>query len=176
MDKKNLKKWFIFGSMFIIILGTLSHFFYDWSGESKILGIFVPVNESVWEHVKLALFPSLLLFFIRLFFLKDNKNFIIATFFSVLTMVVLIPSLFYLCIFIVGKDQLILNILNFIVSVITGEYIFYIIMKKFPLNKTYKVISVLGLILILSMYFTFTLFPPKISIFEDPVTNTYGFE
>ena len=39
---------------------TLLHFVYEWSGSAVIVGLFAPVNESVWEHIKLLFFPGLL--------------------------------------------------------------------------------------------------------------------
>ena len=40
-------------------LGTLNHFLYFLSGQSPIIALFCPVNESVWEHLKLLYFPFL---------------------------------------------------------------------------------------------------------------------
>ena len=40
-------------------LGTLNHFLYFLSGQSPIVALFCPVNESVWEHLKLLYFPFL---------------------------------------------------------------------------------------------------------------------
>lgn len=47
------------GAIFSLAVGALSHFFYEWSGGSTAAGIFFPVNESVWEHMKLVFFPFL---------------------------------------------------------------------------------------------------------------------
>lgn len=41
-------------------LGALCHFTYEWSGNNFIVGLFTPVNESVWEHLKLVWLPMLL--------------------------------------------------------------------------------------------------------------------
>ena len=51
--KKNVIAFFIIG-----ILGTLSHFIYEWTGENLIAGYFFNVNESTWEHLKLLFFPT----------------------------------------------------------------------------------------------------------------------
>ena len=40
-------------------LGTVAHFLYVWF-PSALLGLFVPVNESVWEHLKLLFWPTIL--------------------------------------------------------------------------------------------------------------------
>ena len=58
MDRTKL--YFIGGILFTAILGTLSHFFYDWTGQGALIGLISPVNESTWEHMKLVFFPLLL--------------------------------------------------------------------------------------------------------------------
>ena len=40
----------------VSLLGTLLHFTYRWSGRNPLIA---PVNESVWEHMKLLFFPML---------------------------------------------------------------------------------------------------------------------
>ncbi len=42
---------------FVWIFGAASHFFYQWSGGSRLLGLLFPHNESVWEHGKLGFWP-----------------------------------------------------------------------------------------------------------------------
>ena len=42
---------YAFGTAFIL------HELYKWTGENPIIGLFSPVNESVWEHLKLAFYP-----------------------------------------------------------------------------------------------------------------------
>ena len=57
---KKLKKYVWIGILFCLILGSLSHFFYSWTLSNPIVGIFCPVSESAWEHMKLVFFPVLL--------------------------------------------------------------------------------------------------------------------
>ena len=55
---------FISGFLFTSVLGTLSHFFYEWSGDSTFIGLVCPISESAWEHMKLLFFPALLYCFL----------------------------------------------------------------------------------------------------------------
>ena len=55
----SLQKWTILnyelvGMVFIILLGSMSHFTFELSGFNPIVGAFSAVNESVWEHLKLG--------------------------------------------------------------------------------------------------------------------------
>ena len=55
-----LKKLTFIGIIFTIILGTISHNVYPWTGNNFIAGLFSPVNASIWEHMKIAFFPMLI--------------------------------------------------------------------------------------------------------------------
>ena len=62
MDNENMKSLKIYlaaGVIFSAVLGTLSHFFYEWSGQNPVVALFSPINESTWEHMKLVFFPIL---------------------------------------------------------------------------------------------------------------------
>ena len=47
------------------IFGAASHFFYQWSGGARLLGLLFPHNESVWEHGKLGFWPLCLALLLR---------------------------------------------------------------------------------------------------------------
>ncbi len=42
-----------------VLAGTVAHFLYEPLGRPRLLVMFLPVNESPWEHVKLAVWPLL---------------------------------------------------------------------------------------------------------------------
>ena len=58
----------------LFILGSLLHFAYDYSNKNKIVGLFAPVNESIFEHSKILLTPLLLFWFVLFFFIKEEVN------------------------------------------------------------------------------------------------------
>ena len=43
-----------------ITVGVFAHSIYEFSGKNPITGLIAPVNESVWEHLKILFFPFLL--------------------------------------------------------------------------------------------------------------------
>ena len=59
LKKEVLKKSTLGGILWTLMIGTLSHFFYQWSGENFFVGLLSPVNETIWEHLKLLFFPAL---------------------------------------------------------------------------------------------------------------------
>ncbi len=170
---KYFKKCFILSFIFIIVLGTISHFLYEWSNYNKIIGFFVAVNESTWEHIKLALFPALILSIVRLIYVKNN-NLLAGMFISLISMIILIPLLFYGYTFLLGHHNVILDITLFIISVFIGEFLFYKVLSINKSLKIYNIYFIIGIILILTSYSLFTFFPIKSFMFEDPVDHIYG--
>ena len=73
--RTKILKFEIIGVFFIIFLGAFLHFTFALSGNNKIVGIFSAVNESTWEHFKLAVFPAFFWLLIELKLLKGQKIF-----------------------------------------------------------------------------------------------------
>ena len=44
---KHLKRYTIIGIFFVLTIGTLAHFLYDWAKNNHIVGLFTPINESI---------------------------------------------------------------------------------------------------------------------------------
>ena len=62
-EKRNIQRtvWGSIAGFFIVsLLGTVWHYLYGFSGGNAFVGIFAPINESVWEHLKLLFYPFLL--------------------------------------------------------------------------------------------------------------------
>ena len=65
---------FVAGIPFILMFGGLTHFAFAWLGKTNWAAPFVPVNESVWEHLKMSYWTTFLwFFFIFLFFGKRYR-------------------------------------------------------------------------------------------------------
>lgn len=174
MNIKKLKKYEIFGLIFIFILGTLLHFTYGISGQNKFIAIFSAVNESVWEHLKLLFFPMLLTTIIGYFYIgKTIPNFICSKTIGILVSLFFTIVFFYTYTGILGKSVTFIDISSFFVSAILGQFISYmLIMNKFKCNSK---LSITVIIILLICFITFTFFTPRINLFKDPLTNSYGF-
>ena len=57
MRRSNHGIWLVWG--ITALIGTGWHFLYDWL-PFQLVGMVAPVNESVWEHLKLLFWPFLL--------------------------------------------------------------------------------------------------------------------
>ncbi len=114
-----LKRNMIIGVVFVLITGVLSHFLYEWTGNSFLAGLFTPVNESVWEHMKLLFFPMLFYSLILIIASKESYDCLASSLcFGILTGTLLIPVLFYAYTSLLGKNVLALDIATFALSVI----------------------------------------------------------
>ena len=96
INNRSVLTYEVIGMVFIILLGSALHFTFEWSGNQPIVGAFSAVNESVWEHLKLAFWPSLLFMLVEYALLnKKANNFALAKTVGVYTMVAIIPIIFY---------------------------------------------------------------------------------
>lgn len=172
---KLILKLSIFAALFVIIFGSLFHFVYDWSGKNKIIGALTPVNESVWEHLKLALIPILLFALIEWLFLrKQNKNLWCAKAAESWLVIFLITSFFYTYTGLIGFNTLWADILlTFIIPVIIGKYLSYKLLSRENQPKS-KIIPAVSLLILLFAFIFFTFKPPHLPLFQDKNDNTYG--
>lgn len=162
----SLKKWEVVGFFWIIILGSLLHFTFEFSGGSKLVGLFSPVNESVWEHLKMGYFSLTFFMIIEYFFIKNKtKNFFISKFIGIISMFIFIIIVFYSYKAITGSHNVIVDIGSFILGALLCQTISYNIMKKsIRLSDSFGLVmfTLLGLSF---MFFTF--YPLHIPLFMD---------
>ena len=168
--KKSFRNFQIASAIFVIILGTILHFTFVWSGENKIVGIFSAVNESTWEHLKLIFYPMLITTIVGNYIFDEKV--ICAKLVGVITAMLFTVTFFYTYTGIIGTNYAILNIASFVVSVILGEYITNRIYEKnIPCNS--NIATIIWIIILLS-FVIFTFNPPQINLFKDPITAMYG--
>ena len=165
----------LLGALFIVLLGSALHFTFDWSNKLWLVGIFSAVNESTWEHLKLAVIPALLWMLIEIKILKERPwNFFLAKAVGIYSMPILIIVIFYSYKAVLGKNLLFLDISTFVIAVVIGQLISYKTMFLGKLPEIYDRIALFFLILLLFAFFIFTFYPPHIFLFQDPITLRYG--
>ena len=110
--------------IFISVIGTLLHFMYEWSGHNKVISLFVAVNESTWEHIKIALTPTFIWALYDGAVYGLNPNYFEAKALSILVIIVLIPLLFYAYQLITKKAILAIDITIFYLTIIISNLVF----------------------------------------------------
>lgn len=152
------------------VLGCLFHFIYGWSGESPAAGLFFPVNESTWEHLKLIFFPILLLSIWEYVMLAKNcTNFICVKFVSTLIGMSLTVILFYTYTGVYGKNSEVMNILLYFISLCAAYYASYTMLRRNTLSGISCRFCYFGFLAVTLLFALFTVFPPPIGLFAPPV-------
>ena len=169
--QRDIRLWQFAGFSLTSLAGTLLHFLYDWTNESLLIAPFSGVNESTWEHMKLLFFPLFIFALIQSRFFKDTPAFWHIKFRGIVTGLVLIPLLFYTYNGAFGKSPDWLNITLFFVAdaaaFLTETRTFHKLHRQSRLS--------LGLLCVIGVLFVvFTFATPRLPLFQDPITRTYG--
>ena len=172
------KLWIILGIPIIFLIGSLMHFAYDWSGQLTIVGIFAPVNESIWEHLKLSIYPTFLWWIIGFFSFNDDDvstyRWFTCCVISVIISPIVITSFYYTYTGALGIHSLFLDIFSLFLGLFIAQYLALHIFNKSKITKIHFYLSMLISVLIITSFTLFTFSPPKLPIFMDSSTNQYG--
>lgn len=174
-QRKSVFVYELFGMIFIITLGSILHFTFEFSGYQPVVGAFSAVNESVWEHLKLGFWPALLYAAIEYRYVrKSTNNFLFAKAVGIYTIPITIAVLFYSYTAILGGDLLVIDILTFILAVIIGQLASYKLLVYRKLQGNLNQLSLVALALLGLAFALFTFHPPHLPIFRDPISGEYG--
>lgn len=162
-----MKIWQVIGFIFVSVLGTLLHFFYDWTGGSPVAALIGAVDESVWEHMKLIFYPMVLFAFIQ-YRKTGGKCFWWIKLAGILTALTLIPVLYYTYSGILGVTANWFNVTIFFLAAAAG---FFLEARLFLRDKACKKpqwIAVLILAVLAVAFTVFTFWKPDIPLFQIP--------
>lgn len=170
-----MKKIKIVGVFISFILAIIFHFIYGWVPNS-VISVIAPVNESIWEHMKLIVTPSIIFSIFEYFIYKKKdiefNNFILSYAISSILGIIVYLLLYIPLNDIFGHKAYIAISLLFLILIIV-QIVSYYIMNKSNIKHS----SDVGILLILIIYFAFgylTYHPPKINLFYDYMNKGYG--
>ena len=147
---KTFNKYIILGIIFNLLLGSLQHFFYEWSGTNAIIGIFSPIDESVFEHLKLLYFPMTIWIIIGYFLYgKKNRNYFFSAICGLITGMITIPLLYYFYTSFTKTNYLAIDLTIYFISVCLSYLLFGYLYKDYD----FRILSVKGGILIWELFF-----------------------
>lgn len=165
---------FYVGIIFIAVTGTFLHFLYEISHHKKIVALFAAVNESTWEHIKIGITPTIIWSLYDGYVYGMNANYIIGKTLSLLTIIILIPILFYTYTIFTKKAILWIDVICFYVVIIMSQLVFNYFINSQPLPFIYTYLSGILLFIEIGVYMFFTFHPLKNFIFKDPISHKYG--
>ena len=107
------------------------HFLYEWSGSSVLVAWFCPVNESVWEHLKLGFWGVVFFSLIEYWFVRDKvNNFILAKAAGILSIQLFVLIVFYTYTSIVHTHIVVVDITSYIIGFVICQIIRYKILMS----------------------------------------------
>lgn len=173
--KLSVKQRKLIGFLFVSVMGTFLHFFYEIAGGSIAAALISAVNESIWEHMKLVFYPMLLYSLVEIALVPEEKAVIrCSSLTGILLALVLIPVLYYTYTGILGISADWFNVTIFFLAA-GGAYRLEYTLETRLQNCRISAAVWWGIILLIVGAFTAaTFFPPHIPLFRDPVNEYYG--
>ncbi len=159
------------GLLIVMVVGFIMHYVYEWSGNSFLVGLFVPVSESAWEHMKLVYLPLLLLsVFIMTRWGNELPPATTGMLLGIMAGTWLIPILFYTYRGIVGYGIPAVDMATFFASVIICGFAIMHLVKRCQDDALPILKFVLGVLVIVQgvLFLWFTYHPPGIGLFAAP--------
>lgn len=171
----SIKKTRLISILGIFLISFLAHFMYDLF-PNVITSFFFPVNESIWEHMKI-LFTSTMIYGVFDYILMKRFNIkynnLLLELFITSFLSVIIYLIIYIPIYLLYGENLIVSIILMIITYIITKYIGYYIL----IQKEYRLLNIISIFLIIMCYLGFiylTYNPIHNFIFYDTVDRKYG--
>ena len=169
---KNIK---IIGVFVIFILSIIFHFMYNWF-PNILFSIIFPVNESIWEHMKLIA-TSTLVFSIFEYFTYKRSNIHINNFILAYAISIIVGIIIYLILYI-PLDNILGHHLFIAILLLFVIFIFIQVISYYIMNmNNIKYSNIMGIIIIILIYYLFgylTYNPIHISLLYDYMNKHYG--
>lgn len=159
----------IYGAVFIIVLGSLLHFTYEATGQARWVGVFSAMDESVWEHLKLAFWPgaawTLLL---RLIPIHRPQNFWAGRAASLLLTPLAIAVGFYGYTALIGGHSLILDLALFVASIACGQAAAVGVYNAPKLGRGFESLALMLVLILLAAFSSLSFVGIDAPLFQPP--------
>lgn len=172
-DARFAKIYHWIGIAFVCIVSVPLHFLYEWSGELPAAGLFAPINESIWEHLKLVFWPLLLWWGIGYVLFKNSKNlsrykwFTAAAVSAFLSMAVIV-AWYYTWTGGFHIESPVIDIGSLFIAVPIGQLVAIHVYRVVEPRMIYLILAGAFFVVFSGMFFLFTFFAPDFPIFIPP--------
>ena len=158
------------------LLGSVLHFLFDWTRHNRFVALLSAVNESYWEHIKIAIWP---VFFLQVVLFASGgyqyTSFIPAATIALYSIPVSMIGLVFAYKAVTKKNILWLDISIFFVCIAIAQSSFVLIFDQLNPTGGMIVMATLFLFGLIVAFLLFTLRPPKEpDVFLDPIKKDYG--
>jgi len=158
-------------------LGILWHFLFELANENAFVGLFAPINESVWEHLNILFFPFVISMLIEYFLYgRRTYNFFSSKLVGLSVGLITIIIGYYVTVGAFAINNMVSNIAIFTVSVILSFLVSYLRMLRTPkmAGGIWEGAAICVMCIIFALLLIFTYYPPHIPIFRDPTNMNYS--
>ena len=162
----------------ITIIGSLLHFAYDWTGHNRVVAVFAAVNESYWEHIKIAFWP-VLLWFAAQFALGGwaIPGFVPAATIALYSVPVTMIAVVFGYKSLTRRNVLWVDILAFFVTVAVSLSVFALVATELAASGWTIGLGVVFFLVLGIAFARYTLTPPdEPDLFIDPLNDRYGLD
>jgi len=159
------KKEFIIVSIVMLVLGTSMHFAHHLPFFNHFLGYIFPVNECVWEHMKMIFYPALLTA-LYMWITRKDISLISGPIAAGILGLPIAQAFFYGYWIFLGHSNLVIDIICYIIEIFLVMWIGNKLNERGVLKKLWPLFAVLaaGMIILLG-YLTYNV--PDMIFFEQ---------
>lgn len=173
--KELLRNWNYAGTITLLVAGTALHYAFAWSGESKIVALIAPVNESVWEHLKMGYWALIFFSVVEYRSVHDKvNNYFPARLAGVLVLEATILVIHYGYSLLVSENNLWVDIGSYVIGAINCQFLVSRLQQTKVLSGVINKLSLVALIAIALLLGLTTYYPPHLQLFKDSRNGTYG--
>lgn len=162
------------GAVVIYAAAVYLHFAFTLSGGGALALIFGAVNESVWEHVKIFSIAYVGYAILQLCWLRlPFKRYLVAKVIGLYVLMGTMIGFFYAYTAVIGRNIPRVDVISSLVLVILVQALSFFLETGENRLGEYFAPAVMLLMLYYLMFFSFTIFPPRLPLFRDP-SGGYG--
>lgn len=164
-------KKIIINTIIIFIISVLIHSFYNLL-PNFLTSIFFPVNESIWEHMKMIFTSYMLFILLKFAFNKLDKNDLFATVTSAIFNIIIF-LIIYIPIYNLFGEHLVVTLIIYFITILISNFLWVKLTKK-EINKKFHKLFFIPIIIVYIIFTYLTYYPIKAEIFYDKPNEKYG--
>lgn len=163
---KHEKRYFLVACLGAIIGGSALHFLYT-ALPNPLTALIAPVNESVWEHLKLLYYPTLLAAYLLSKCTIERQRLWSGFLIALLAMPLFLVGVYELLVCGFGVEGLLVDIGLYVVTMAGGFALAYVLYRK---GAALRATGVLAMLVILygAFLIVFSFSAPHFGIFLPP--------
>ncbi|SDG44654.1 hypothetical protein SAMN05216241_11327 [Limimonas halophila] len=158
----------------IALVGGVLHFAFEWAGGWPPLAVFAAVNESVWEHLKIAFWPAAAWALGEAAVLRcGGAAFWGARGVGLFAIPLLIALVFYAYTAVLGHHVLGIDLALFVAAIAAGQTLSAALIGAARASRAVRVAGCALLVVQLAAFASLTYAPPDLVLFDAPSASAW---